>query len=108
MTLTAINLCSRDFAKVFSNTRKRTYIKLTCQHDGLSRAVLCCEDKPTQTLAEVTEIRVVRFGALGLSDAIEHGYNSTRELKAELSSNNQRAIKDNDVITIVRFELDGD
>ena len=107
MAMTALNFNSRNFVKVAGGS-KRTTIRLGDKSHGLGICVLMCDGQPTPEAAEIVEVRKVRFGSLGLSDAIEHGYNNMAELKAEIESCYQCSVRADDVITIIRFELEGD
>lgn len=105
--MTAINFNTRNYVKVAGGS-KRTTIRVGDKPHTIGLCVLMCDGQPTPDIAEITEVRKVRLGAIGLSDAIEHGYNSVRELQDELEMRYLRSIQATDVITIVRFELDGD
>ena len=107
MPISAINFNSRNFVKVVAGA-KRTTIRLGDKTYSVGICAFMCDGVPVDNVGEITEIRKVRFGALGLSDAVEHGYNNLDELKAELESCYQRSIHASDVITIVRFEMDGE
>jgi len=107
MAMTAINFNTSNYLKV-ARGYKRTTIRMGDKPHTIGLCVLMCDGQPTPDIAEITEVRKVRFGSLGLSDAIEHGYKSVRELQDELEICYLRSIQATDVITIVRLELDGD
>lgn len=108
MNIAALNFSTREFSKIFGSTKKRTTINLSENKSFLSKVVLLCDKKPTQQLAEITEIRVVRFGSITLKVALEHGYESINELKAELIRKYDRVVNSCDVVSIIRFEVEGD
>lgn len=108
MNIAALNFSAQEFDNIFNSTRKRTTIKMDANNSGLTEVVLLCDKKPTEKLAEITELRTVRLGSLSLSDAMEHGYSSLLELKTELLQKYRKTVKESDVITIVRFEFEGD
>ena len=53
--------------------------------------------------ALVSEVRIVRFGDLGLLDAANDGFNSIEELRDELQRCYQTIISNYDVVTVIRF-----
>lgn len=108
MNVAALNFSTREFAKIFGSTKKRTAIKIADNTNTLTEVVLLCDKRPTQKMAEITEVRTVRLGALTLSDVIEHGYDSLLELKTELIQKYRKNIGEHDVISIIRFEFEGD
>ncbi|WP_299262933.1 hypothetical protein [uncultured Psychrosphaera sp.] len=107
MTVSAINFNSRNFVKVVGGA-KRTTIILGERAYNIGACLLMCDGQPTPELVQIVKVCKTRFGTLGLSDAVEHGYNNISDLKSELESCYQRSIQLTDVITIVRFEMADD
>lgn len=108
MNVAALNFSTREFAKIFGSTKKRTTFNLSENNSFLSEVVLMCDKRPTKKLAEITEIRIVRFGSVTQKVAWEHGYESINDLKAELVKKYNKSVNNCDVVSLIRFELEGD
>jgi hypothetical protein len=70
----------------------------------LGPVTLSCPDLGQSIESEVTEIRIVRFGDLGLADAVSDGFNSVEDLRVELQNCYRKLISDFEVVLIIRFK----
>ena len=84
---------------------KKTTVRLDEEEFSLGEALLVKVASKDVIRAEITEVRKVRFGDLGLSDAVADGFNSVSELRKELEKCYQKPINDYDVVNVVRFNL---
>ena len=84
---------------------KRTTIRLGTKSLQLGLVALVCDEIMDAILADISEIRVIRFGDIGLLDAAMDGFNSVSELRSELQNCYQTIIGNYDVVTIIRFNL---
>ncbi len=84
---------------------KWTTIRLGQKDYNLGPVVLTCDEEQLERQAEIIEIRIVRFGDLGLSDAVADGFNTVEMLRHELQQVYRKFIPDHDVVTVVRFKV---
>lgn len=84
---------------------KWTTIRLGQKDYSLGPVVLTCDEEQLERQAEIIEIRVVRFGDLGLSDAAADGFNTIEMLRSELQVAYKQFISDFDVVTVVRLKI---
>ena len=84
---------------------KKTTVRLDGEEFNLGSTLLVNVSSKDVIKAEITEVRKVRFGDLGLSDAVADGFNSVSELRKELEKCYQKLISDYDVVNVVRFNL---
>lgn len=97
------NFNKNNFANLSKG--KKTTIRLGYKDYRLGHAKLICEDSGTEYDSEVIEIRVVRFGDLGLQEANSDGFNTIEILRNELERCYKKYISDLDVVTLVRFKM---
>ena len=81
---------------------KRTTIRLGVKSINIGPASLVCDGVGSIEVL-VSEVRIVRFGDLGLLDAENDGFNSIEELRDELKRCYQTIISDYDVVTVIGF-----
>lgn len=82
---------------------KTTTIRLGDKVFCLGDVKLLCIEEQKELDSEIIEIRLVRFGDLGLSDAVSDGFNTIEELRRELENCYKKLVSDFEPVTIVRF-----
>ncbi len=100
---TNIDFSKYNFKKL--KLGKQTTIRLGEKKFSLGKAVFTVDGVASDLEPCISEIRILRFGDLGLSDAVADGFNSVEELRSELELCYAICISDFDPITVVRFNL---
>lgn len=99
----SINFNEKNFSSLLNG--KKTSIRLGHKQFELGDVKLLCDEGSGELDSEIIEIRTVRFGDLGLSEAVMDGFNTIEALRHELENCYKRYISDYDPVTIVRFRI---
>ena len=98
-----LNFSASNYNKL--SLGKRTTIRLGSTSLMLGDVALNCDELMTATMADITEVRTLRFSDLGLTDAVNDGFNSVEELRAELEHCYQKCVSVSEVVTQIRFKV---
>lgn len=84
---------------------KKTSVRLGQKSYQLGPVKLICSEEQLEYDSEIIEIRVVRFGDIGLLEANADGFNTVETLRHELENCYQKYISDYEPVTILRFKI---
>lgn len=96
------NFSSENYRRLI-NSSKTVAIRLGYDKCQIGRISIAADYAQTGVSADVTEVRHVRFGDLGLTDAVNNGSNSIEALRGSLQQQHRTLIADTDVVTVIRL-----
>ncbi|MEF1204294.1 ASCH domain-containing protein [Photobacterium damselae] len=98
-----INFSPKNFSCL--SRGKTTTIRLGDKVFCLGPVKLLCSEESKELDSDIIEIKMVRFGDLGLSDAVSDGFNTIESLRRELENCYEKLVSDFEPVTIVRFGI---
>lgn len=99
----SINFTAENY-RLLANGSKKTTIRLGYKAYLVGKISITADYAQIGVSADVTEVRHIRFGDLGLMDAVNDGFNSIEALRRELQKCYQTLIADYDIVTVVRLD----